>query len=209
MAEATPADDVPARGLAPLKLADLPEKLVGFWRLAGPGAVLVGLSIGAGEIIVWPRIVAEYGSTMVWAAVLGVFAQLWVNIEIGRYTLATGESAYAGLCRVWRGFAYVFIVLNLAAWLLPGWARASGGALKALIVGPTGWGEPWQWTAITFAGVATLLFGPRIIYSGVEKTIFLLIGIVTVGLIIVACVAGSADTWRDLGLGVLNVGHKE
>ena len=35
--------------------ADLPPKPRGFWKLAGPGAVLVGLSIGAGELIVWPR----------------------------------------------------------------------------------------------------------------------------------------------------------
>jgi hypothetical protein len=208
MPEAAPAEEELTGRLAPLKLADLPEKARSFWRLVGPGAVLVGLSIGAGEIIIWPRIAAQYGARMIWGAVVGVFAQLWVNIEVGRYTLATGESAYTGFCRVWRGFAYVFIALNLAAWLLPGWARASGGALKALVVGPDGWGEPWHWTAITFAGVALLLFGPRIIYNGVEKTIFVLIGIITVGLIMVAAVAGSAQTWKELGLGVLNVGYR-
>jgi Mn2+/Fe2+ NRAMP family transporter len=98
--------------LAPFKLADLPEKTRGFWKLAGPGAILVGLSIGAGEIIVWPRIAAQYGSTMIWAAVLGVFVQLWVNIEVGRYTLATGESAFTGFCRVWY------------AWIAGGWIIA-------------------------------------------------------------------------------------
>jgi hypothetical protein len=43
--------------LADFQPADLPEPPRSFWRLAGPGAVLVGLSIGAGEIIVWPRAV--------------------------------------------------------------------------------------------------------------------------------------------------------
>lgn len=208
MHEDEAAPEVAAGRLGALKLAELPEKALGFWRLAGPGAVLVGLSIGAGEIIVWPRIAAAYGGTMIWAAVLGVFAQLWVNIEVGRYTLATGESAYTGFCRIWRGFAYVFIALNVAAWLLPGWARASGGALKALIVGPDGWGEPWQWTAITFAGVALLLFGPKIIYNGVEKTVLVLISVVIVGLVIVAVVAGNAQTWRELAAGLVNVGYR-
>lgn len=46
--------------------------------MAGPGAILVGLSIGAGEIIIWPRIVAEYGASMIWAAVAGVFMYFWI-----------------------------------------------------------------------------------------------------------------------------------
>ncbi len=218
MAEDTPGndtpidetpDEAPRRGLAALKLADLPEKAVGFWKLAGPGAVLVGLSIGAGEIIVWPRIVAQHGSTMIWAAVFGVLAQLVVNIEVGRYTLATGESAYTGFCRIWKGFAYVFIALNIAAWLLPGWARASGGALKALLVGPEGWGDPWVWTTITFAGVALLLFGPKMIYNSVERAIMVLIAIVMIGLIAVAIGAGNARAWSDLGLGIINVGYRD
>ena len=50
----------------------MPERKLGFWQMAGPGAVLVGLSIGAGEIIVWPLVVAEYGASMVWAAVMAM-----------------------------------------------------------------------------------------------------------------------------------------
>lgn len=38
------------------KTADLPEMTLPFWKIAGPGAILVGLSIGAGEIVIWPRI---------------------------------------------------------------------------------------------------------------------------------------------------------
>ena len=67
----TPLDD--------FKSEDLPEKTKPNWKLWGPGAILVGLSIGAGEIIIWPRITAEFGSTMIWAAVLGVFLQMWIN----------------------------------------------------------------------------------------------------------------------------------
>ena len=193
--------------LEEFKSEDLPERKLPFWKMAGPGAVLVGLSIGAGEIIVWPRIVAEYGASMVWAAGLGIFLQLWINMEVGRWTVATGETVYTGYSRVWRGFAPVFILLTVFSWIAPGWGRASGLALKALTVGPAGWGSDTAWTIITFAGVALILFGPKLIYQSVERTVELLVVIVTVGLIIVALAVGSVDTWKALGSGIVNVGY--
>lgn len=62
--------------IPPLQSADLPERKLPFWKMTGPGAVLVGLSIGAGELVIWPLIVAQYGATMLWGAALGVFLQL-------------------------------------------------------------------------------------------------------------------------------------
>ena len=71
--------------LAPFKEADLPPKTRNFWQLVGPGAILVGLSIGSGELIMWPVIIATFGAGMIWAAALGVFSQYWINQELGRY----------------------------------------------------------------------------------------------------------------------------
>jgi hypothetical protein len=193
--------------LEAFKTEDLPERKLPFWKMAGPGAVLVGLSIGAGEIIVWPRIVAEYGASMVWAAGLGIFLQFWINMEVGRWTIATGETVYTGYSRVWRGFAPVFILLTVFSWIAPGWGRASGLALKALTVGPGGWGSDTAWTVITFAGVALILFGPKLIYQSVERTVELMVVIVTVGLVIVAAAVGSVETWQALGKGMVNVGY--
>ena len=192
-----------------LKTSDLPEKTLPFWKIAGPGAILVGLSIGAGEIVIWPRIAAEYGGSMVWAAMVGIFIQLWVNFEIARWTIATGETVYTGFSRVWRGFAPLFILLTLVSWIAPGWARASGLALKALLIGPEGWGSDTFWTVITFGAVALILFGPKLIYNSVEKTIEVLVAIVTIGLIAVVIAIGSADTWKELGGGLVNIGYKD
>ncbi len=191
-----------------LRTDDLPERRLGFWQMAGPGAVLVGLSIGAGEIIIWPRLVAEYGAEMVWAAVLGVFLQMWINLEVGRWTIATGETVFTGFSRIWRGFAPIFIMLTVFSWIAPGWGRASGLALKALLVGPAGFGSDTFWTMVTFAGCALLLFGPKVIYGSVEKSVELLVLIVTIGLICVAVAVGTADTWASLFSGAVNFGYK-
>jgi Mn2+/Fe2+ NRAMP family transporter len=194
---------------AHFKAGDLPPLPRSFWALVGPGAVLVGLSIGAGELIIWPRITAQYGAGMVWAALLGVFIQLWLNLEIARYTLATGESPYTGYARLSPVFAWVFLALNVVGWIVPGWARACGGALKALIVGPHGWGSPGAWTAITFVAVAAVLFGPRRVYRSLERTTAALVVLITLGLIAIAATVSSADTWRELARGAVNFPFKD
>lgn len=191
------------------KKSDLPEQTQSFWKIAGPGAVLVGLSIGAGEIVIWPRIVAEYGPSMIWAAALGVSLQLVVNLEIGRWTIATGETIFTGFSRIWKGFGSVFIILTLMGWLAPGWAMASGLAMKALLVGPSGYGSNTFWTIMTFSIVAIILFGPKIVYQSVEKTILMLVVLVTIGLVTLAFAISSTEIWVSIGKGLINVGHLE
>src|SRR5688500_16164765 len=125
--------------------------------MTGPSAVLVGLAIGAGELVIWPRITAQYGATMVWAAALGVLIQLLINIEIGRWAICTGETMYTGFSRVWRGFAIAFLAFNFFGWFFPGWARVTGSAVKALTFGPAHPTPDWLWTGITFLMVAAVL----------------------------------------------------
>ena len=196
------------------KTVDLPEKQLPFWKIAGPGAILVGLSIGAGEIVIWPLIAAEYGGSMVWAAVLGVFLQLWINFEVGRWTIATGETVYTGYSRIWRGFGPLFILLIVVGWIAPGWARESGAALKALLFNSkwqegTFWGSDTFWTIVTFTAAAAILFGPKLVYNSLEHTIEVLVAIVTIGLIFVVILVGSMETWKELGKGLIRVGYKD
>jgi hypothetical protein len=197
------------RRLEPLRRADLPDRRLPFWKLTGPGAVLVGLSIGAGELVMWPWITARFGAGMAWAAVLGVFLQLWINLEIGRWAIATGESPFSAMARLWRGFVLVFLALNVLFIFLPAWARTSGAALKALLFGPDGPGPDWVWTAITFAGIAAVLFGPKAIYTGVERAISVMVVVITLGLIFVVAQVATLDTIREMLRGMISFGHLE
>ena len=201
--------------LAPM---DLPARNRTFWQMAGPGAVLVGLSIGAGEIVIWPRIAAEFGGSMIWAAVVGVFLQLWVNLEIGRWTVSTGETVYTGFARIWRGFAPLMMILIVLGYLAPGWAMASGLALKAILVGPDFGSATSQslfagllgsqtfWTVLTFAGVAAALFGPRLMYQSMERVIEILLVLITVGLGVVAIAVGTSNLFYSFYLRDKNIG---
>jgi hypothetical protein len=175
--------------------------------MTGPGAILVGLSIGAGELILWPWIMARFGAGMAWAAALSVFIQLWLNFEIGRWAISTGESPFTGYARIWRGFVPFFLVVNVCILALPGWARASGQALRMLFFGLEPAGPDWLWTAITFAGIALLLFGPKTFYSAIEKSISAMVVIITGGLLYVFFRTANAETLGDFGRGLLNVGR--
>ncbi len=198
-----------AAAIQPLKTADLPPRTRTFWQLAGPGAVLVGLSIGAGELVLWPWITAKFGASMLWAAAFGVFIQLWVNLEIGRWAIATGEAPYTGFARVWMGFIYILLFLTFAGLFLPGWARVSGAALKGLLFGPDGPGADWVWTGITFLLIAVTLFGPKVMYQAMERTVIALVVFITGGLVLVAFQVGSWEHLSEMGRGLINVGHIE
>ena len=67
------------------------------------------------------------------------------------------------------------------------------------------WAE-WVWTAIVFAVIAAILFGPKVIYTAVERCIMGLVAIIVVGLIYVVWEIGSADLFGDMWRGLLNVG---
>ncbi|MEE2776359.1 MAG: Nramp family divalent metal transporter [Acidobacteriota bacterium] len=192
-----------------LRQADMPERKLGFWQMTGPGAITLGLAIGAGELAVWPWVTAKFGAVMIWAAALGVFLQLWINFEIGRWAVVTGENPYTGYARKSLKFIYYFMMLGFVGFFLPGWARMSGVAFKALIFGPDGPGADWMWTAGTFAVIAVVIFGPKEIYSTIEKAIGGMVIVITVGLVYLALRVGTFDAVAEMGRGLLNFGHIE
>jgi hypothetical protein len=70
--------------------------------------------------------------------------QFFINMEIERYTLATGETALTGFSRYWRHWGLFFAVLTFLANAWPGWITSSatmvtfffdgGGNVKLLAI---------------------------------------------------------------------------
>ena len=193
--------------IPPMQEHDLPKREKSFWRMTGPGAVMVGLAIGSGEMVLWPWITAKFGAGMAWAAVLGIFIQMWINFEIGRWAIATGESAFTGFARVSRNFIYFFMAaLFVLAWL-PGWARATGVILRHLVFGLEGPGADWQWTILVYIAVFLLLFGPKRIYATLERVVSVLVLVVVFGMIAVVFRIGTWEHVVELGAGLVNFGN--
>ena len=99
-------------------------------RVIGPSVLLLAGAIGSGEYVLWPYITAQVGLALVWLTVLGVLTQYFLNMEIERYTLATGETAVTGFTRLWKPWGVLFIVMAVGAWMWPGWATGGTTTLS-------------------------------------------------------------------------------
>jgi len=166
--ELVPDDVIPHLHLPPLQYRELPEPIS--WRkMIGPSIMLAGLSLGSGEFIFWPYIVYSSGFVFFWACLLGVITQFFINMEIERWTLATGETAITGFCRMCWVWAPVMLVMNIIPWAWPGWATGAAQMLSWTLFGPLE-----QMNAETGA----------ISYGAQYLTIFAVVGLFLVGIVL-------------------------
>ena len=113
---------------------DLPQPLK-LSKLLGPSFILVGLGLGSGELILWPFLASKFGLGIMWGALLGITFQFFINMEVERYALVTGESVFVGLARKLKGISPVWFILStLIPWMWPG-IIASSATLIANIFG--------------------------------------------------------------------------
>ena len=154
--------------------------------VVGPGVIVLGLSIGSGEFLLGPAAFVRHGLTLLWVTSAAVFLQTVFNMEVMRYTVATGEPAFTGFMRTrpgssfWAWFYSILYFLQ-AGW--PAWAGTAAGAIFFLyagrLSGPGDAGLLYMIGVATFfATVAVLLVGRRI-----ERTLEILNWILIAGIL--------------------------
>jgi hypothetical protein len=103
-------------------------------KLFGPSFIILGMGLGSGELILWPYLSANYGMGIIWAAVIGITFQFFINMEIERYTLVTGESIFVGLARKFKILSPLWFILStLIPWMWPGIILSSATVLGKII----------------------------------------------------------------------------
>src|SRR5919106_1330117 len=175
-------DAFPTRHLPAPELRDLPRPPRSTWRIVGPGVVAAGVGMASGEFILFPYIASQVGLVFVWAALVGLLTQYFLNMEIERYTLATGETALTGFSRFWRHWGLVFAILTYFANLWPGWATSSATLVTYLVGGSV---VPIAIGMLLLIGI-TLTMAP-VVYQALEKIEFVKVAAVLI-LIAVASV---------------------
>jgi hypothetical protein len=129
------APEIPSKNLPPVPYRDLPDALP-LRKVLGPSVILVGVGIATGEYILWPYISSQVGLVFLWAAPLGVLMQYFINMEVERYTLATGETAVAGFIRMWKPLGIVMCLCAIVPNMWPAWATSSATVLTFLTTTP-------------------------------------------------------------------------
>ena len=172
---------------------DMPEPLP-LRKILGPSVILAGLGVGSGEYIIWPFITSVVGPWFLWAAALSVTVQYFLNMEIERYTLATGETAIVGFVRAWKPWAVIFCLFTIIPNMWPGWAT-SGITVFTFLIG--GGNVAYITVGVLIVLGAALTVSP-VVYQTLEKAQFFKVGLTIVFLVVAIVSAIAASAWADL-----------
>ncbi len=99
----TPDHDTLPPSLDPRENSDIetpPTTLLGIARRLGPGLIIAGSIVGSGELIATTKTGAQAGITLLWLIIVGCVIKVFVQIELGRYTITHGETTLAALDQV-------------------------------------------------------------------------------------------------------------
>jgi hypothetical protein len=186
-------DPVANGNLPPMPYRDMPEPLP-LSKVLGPSVILAGLGVGSGEYILWPYMASTVGLGFLWAAVLGVTVQYFLNMEIERYTLATGETAVAGFVRFWKPWGVLFCLFTILPNMWPGWAT-SGVTILTFLIG--GGDVPLITIGVLVAAGVALTVSP-VVYQTLERAQFFKVGLTLVFLVVAIVAAIGASAWAEL-----------
>lgn len=208
MSKQTPSKTAPeARsGLDPWRVGELPAaprpKGLQWFSAIGPGVIVLGVSIGSGEFLLGPAAFVKYGLSLLWVVGVAALLQTLLNVELMRYTMATGEPIMTGFMRTrphstfWAWFYATFYFLQMG-W--PGWAGAAAGAVFFLFTKRLpGAGE----TGVVYGiGVGLFLLCGLVLMVGrrIERTLevlnWIMVSCIIFGFAVLAILFVPLSTW--------------
>jgi hypothetical protein len=186
------------------RIADLP-KVPRLRSVLGPSAMLYGASLGAGNTMFWPTLVAQNGWGIYWAFWIGVLTQFFINTEMQRVAMATGQSIFAAFSRLHRVWPWFFLVLGFFHLGWPGWAAGAGEVFAVW----TGVVPREEWWIIGVVGMVVIWFtyltGP-VVYNVIERVQIIFTTLAILFAVILLFVAGSGGQLAGVSTGALNFG---
>jgi hypothetical protein len=201
MATAEAPTQIPEASIGRVEERELPEPPP-LRRIVGPSVILVGVGIASGEYILYPYIASQVGLVFLWAGIIGLLTQFFINMEIERYTLATGETAVTGFQRLWKPFGLLMVACAIVPNIWPAWSTSAatittflfgGGNATAIAIG-----------AMVLIGIA--LSASPVVYQTIEKFEFVKVALVLVFLVVALTTAVTAGAFGDVDKTVTSFG---
>lgn len=200
-------------------VTDMPESPLkgltakGLFLIMGPAVIALGGSIGGGEWLIGPALFVKYGLVLLWITTVSTTLQTFLNLEMTRYTLVTGEPITIGFMRLAPGKTFwgvLFTIVGFIERAMPGWALACATAVAAMQLGkiPSLADKPVVifWAYFIFIGLgAVISIGGR-----VEKTLeivhWVMCASIIGGLILLDAYLAPANLWTDALKGYVSFG---
>src|ERR671910_2512735 len=189
------ATELPSNYLPPAKYRDLPEPQ-GLRTYLGASVIILATALGSGELILWPYITTQVGLGLVWLSVLGISVQFFLNMEVERYTLVTGETAVTGFSRMWIGWSVIFVLRAILPNTFPGWA-SSGAELFTFIFG-LGEGAIPIVAMIFLISIALSVTLSPVVYQLLEKVQAVLVVIILAFIFLAVFIATDLSAWAGV-----------
>ncbi len=185
----------------PLDQKDLPPPPP-FKKLLGPSFIVLGLGLGSGEIILWPYLTSNHGLGMIWAILVGVFMQFFINMEVERYALIYGESIFVGFARWLRWLPLWFAISTLIGFGWPGIGLAGATLISRTIPASS----PQTIGVITFIAIGVLLSIGKTLYKTVESLQKILIAVGTPAILLLTMYLAKSTDYSELLRGFVGQG---
>ena len=120
-------------GNSPFKLKDI-----------GPGLVIAATGLGAGDLIAASVAGAKYGTTILWAALLGALMKYVLTEGLARWQLRTGSTLLEGWVQRLPGIVSIYFFIYLLFWsFIVAGALIAGTGLAAHAMFPELSVESW------------------------------------------------------------------
>ncbi len=201
-----PRPDADPYALRPEDVEDPPSTVVRGLSRLGPGMVLAAAIVGSGELIATTTLGAQAGYVALWVVLLSCIVKPVVQAELGRYTIATGETGLEGLNRVpgprlgvgwflWAWAATVLLSLLQVGGMYGGVAQVMNLLLPGVPV--------TAWLLVLLALSLALLLGGG--YERVERLALVKVALFTLLTVLAAVVLtrqGEHFSWARLGEGL-------
>jgi hypothetical protein len=190
------ASELPSNSVLPqVEYRDLPDPK-SLRTYMGASVIILATALGSGELILWPYITTQIGLGLVWLSVLGITVQFFLNMEIERYTLVTGETAVTGFSRMWVGWSVIFALGAILPNTIPGWA-SSGAELFTFIFGLGEGALPIVATIFLVSIALSVTLSP-VVYQLLEKVQAVLVVIILAFIALAIFVATDLSAWTGV-----------